>query len=190
MLPWGHLAVGYLLYSPLVHAWQRRRPEGVAVVVLAVATQLPDLIDKPLSWQFGLFPQGYSVAHSVFVAVPVGLTVLAVAARRGRPTVGVAFTVGYWSHLAADVFIAALFRNPYALDRVLWPLVTLPSYEHSTPPVQRVLGYILAYAEAVLASGDLTLLFVYFGPVFAAFFLWLADGAPGFPRPQSLRSSR
>lgn len=184
MFPWGHLAFGYLLFSPLVRLWRRRGPEGLAVVALALGTQLPDLIDKPLSWVFHLTPSGYSVAHSVFVAVPVAGGVAVALTARGRSEAGVGFAVGYLSHLAGDVLLAVALRQPYTVERVLWPAVTLPGYASEPSAVGRTLTYVVEWVEFLLASENLLLPVMYFGPLVAAGLLWLVDGAPGLPRPE------
>ena len=49
MWPWEHLAFGYVLYSLGVRTLRGRTPRGPPVLVLAVATQVPDLLDKPLA---------------------------------------------------------------------------------------------------------------------------------------------
>lgn len=181
MWPWGHLAVGYLLYSPAVRLRTGRPPGAHAVVLLALGTQLPDVVDKSLSWGFHVFPQGYAVGHSVFVAIPVGVAVVLAAASRERPAVGVAFAVGWWSHLAGDVFVALATGNPYAFARVLWPVVTLPPYGTEFTAVGR-LRYLVANWLDLLGTADSSLvLVVYGGPLVAAFLLWVADGAPGVP---------
>ena len=182
MFPWGHLAVGYLLFSPLVRLWRRRGPQGLAVLALAVGTQLPDLVDKPLSWVFHVTPTGYSVAHSVFVAVPVALVVVGALAARGRSEVGVGFAVGYLSHLAGDVLFAMALRQPYTVERVLWPTVTLPGYASDVPATDRTVEYILEWVGFLLAHDGL--LAIYLAPFVAAFLLWLVDGVPGVPRPE------
>ena len=82
MWPWEHAAVGYLLLSLGSRASGRGPPSTPAVLALLFGTQLPDLVDKPLSWEFDLFPSGYAVGHSALVAVPVGLLVLALGRRR------------------------------------------------------------------------------------------------------------
>jgi hypothetical protein len=179
MWPWGHAAFGYVLYSLGSRALRREPPTGASVLVLLFATQLPDLVDKTLSWVFGVFPTGYSVAHSVFVAVPVGLAVLAVAAWRGRVREGAAFVVGYWSHLVGDVIVAVVAGIETDVERVLWPLVTLPAYETEYGAIERVLVYFFAFLDTLSTAEQLGLLAVYFGPVLAAFVLWLLDGAPG-----------
>ena len=52
VLPWGHLAIGYLCLSLAIRARWRVPPQGPAVIAVAIGTQLPDLIDKPLAWTF------------------------------------------------------------------------------------------------------------------------------------------
>ncbi len=60
-----------------------RASGGCGRGVLAFGAVLPDLVDKPLAWQFDLFETGYAVAHSAFVVVPA-LFVVYVLARRRR----------------------------------------------------------------------------------------------------------
>lgn len=182
MWPWGHLAFGYLLYSPAVHLLRRRAPTHAGVLALALGTQLPDLVDKPLAWVFHVTPTGYSVAHSAFVAVPLGLALVALAASRGRPAVGAALSVGWWSHLAGDVLFGLALRNPYAFDRVLWPLVTLPA-PTTRPTIERILYYLSNWTEFLAATDGLLIPVLYVGAFVVAGLLWLADRAPGFPRP-------
>ncbi|RBI62600.1 metal-dependent hydrolase [halophilic archaeon] len=180
MMPWGHAAFGYVLYSLGHRLVTRDPPAGPAVVVaLLFGTQLPDLVDKPLSWGLGLFPQGYSVAHSILVAVPVGLGVLAVTASRSRFDVGVAFTAGYWSHLLGDAILAVPKRGVSPLDRLLWPVVTLPPYGHETTLFGRIDRIFGEFFQSVLTTKHLLFLAVYSVPYLLAFALWLVDGAPG-----------
>lgn len=181
MWPWGHAALGYLLYS-FGARLSGRTPSGYPVMVLLVATQLPDLIDKPLSWVFELFPQGYSVAHSVLVAAPLGMLVVALAIWRRRTEYGIAFLVGYWSHLLGDIIFGLLSNNPYTFARVLWPVVTLPSYTTNLTGLARVKAYLISFIHFFADEGlsaAVVLLALYFGPVVLAVFVWLIDGAPG-----------
>ena len=181
MWPWGHAAFGYVLVSLGSRVVRRKPPSGAAVFALLVATQLPDLVDKPLSWVFDLFPQGVSVAHSVFVAVPLGLAVVGVAVARNRTEGGAAFTVGWWSHLVGDVGAALLygFGWDHALKRVLWPVATFPPYEDQKLALERVAEYLLEFLATLSTTEQLGVFAVYFGPFFVAFLLWLVDGAPG-----------
>lgn len=179
MWPWEHVAFGYLLYSSVTHLWRRESPTDLAVLVLLGGTQLPDLVDKPLSWGLGLFPSGYALAHSVFVAVPVGLAVALAATRRGRTMAGVAFGVGYWSHLLGDVVNPLRGGGGLAVGAVLWPLARPAPYQHDYGLLGRTVRYLQQFASALTTGADLPLLVVSFGLVLGALALWIADGAPG-----------
>jgi hypothetical protein len=177
MWPWGHLAVGYMLYSLSQRVLTSERITGREAVVLAVATQLPDLVDKPLAWSFSVFSSGYAIGHSVFVAVPVGIAALVVAFRRDRLGLGLAVTVGYWSHLFADVMLAVVFGNRYTVSRVLWPAVALPGSNSRLGTFEQVRYYFGEFLE-LLAAGNPVVFIVFFGPLLLAAALWIVDGAP------------
>ena len=123
MWPWEHLAFGYLLFSVIGHLRPRFDPDDRAAVALLVFTQFPDLVDKPLAWVLGVFPSGQSVAHSVFVAVPVAAAALVVGGRSGRAVGGLAVAVGYLSHLIGDLAYPVLTGGRLRFDPVLWPVV-------------------------------------------------------------------
>lgn len=127
MFPWTHAAFGYLLLLSVAVLLHHRlsRAELIAVIV---ATQLPDLVDKPLAWWFSILPSGRSLAHSLLVAVPLSLIILAVAWYLTHPEVGFAFGVGYASHLVGDSYIALYYWRPEELTYLLWPL--LPPYPY------------------------------------------------------------
>jgi hypothetical protein len=186
MWPWGHLAVGYLLYSLTVRLLQRRGPTAGAALAVALGTQVPDLVDKPLAWTLGVTPQGYTVAHSVFVAVPLAVAVVALADYRGRADIGIAYAVGHLSHLVGDVVFAIGLRQPYTLERVLWPLVDLPATEPRAT-TGRILEYATDWVAYLLSNGHGAFLAVYLGTLVGAVLLWLVDGAPGLPRPDWVR---
>lgn len=178
MWPWGHAAIGYIVYSLALRA-RGRRITGAEAIVIAVATQAPDLVDKPLAWAFDVFAAGYAVGHSAFVAVPVGVAVAALSRRRGRPRLGVAAVVGYWTHLAGDVLAAVVFSRPYTYERVLWPAVTLPASHISASFLGQV-GYYWTHFLAYLATAESPVpLAVYVAPSVLAVGLWLVDGRPG-----------
>lgn len=178
MWPWGHLAFGYLLYSLSRRSLRSGVITGRDVVVLAVATQLPDLIDKPLAWALSVFPSGYALAHSVFLALPLGIAVLALAVRRRRLGLGLAFTVGYWSHLAGDVLLAIALEKPYTITRVLWPVVVLPGSHTSLGTIEQVTYYAVQFFELLATTENPMVYVVYLGPPVAAAILWIVDGAP------------
>lgn len=178
MWPWEHLAVGYLAYSALVHLLARRRPAGDAVVALAVATQFPDLIDKPLAWSLDVLPSGASLAHSLAFALPVTLVAVALAARAGRRRVGAAFAVGYLLHLPADVLYPVLLGDGPKTAFLLWPFVPAPPSDvagflpHFEELVATFVAHLATPRGTVYLAGELAL-------VGAALALYAYDGAPG-----------
>lgn len=190
MWPWEHAAVGYLLLSLGLRASGRPPPSTAAAVVLVFGTQLPDLVDKPLSWEFDVFPSGYAVGHSAFVAVPVGLLVLVLARRVERPRLGVAFVVGYWSHLVADVLGPLRDGRGPMVSRVLWPVVEAHPYRQDFG-LSRGLVYLGRFLSD-LPSMDLTsVLLLYLALPLATLVLWIIDGSPGFSAIASaVRGSR
>lgn len=178
MWPWEHAAFGYLLYSGGRHVWRRTGPTGPAALVLILSTQLPDLVDKPLSWLLGLFPSGFSVAHSVFVAVPLIAAVVIGTRLRGRDELGIAFGVGYGSHLVGDIVGPIRSGSSIELSRVLWPLVTQQPYTNDYGLVGRTVVYFEALA-VTLGSADPIVLSLYLTLPIAALLVWIADGTPG-----------
>lgn len=178
MWPWGHLAVGYLLYSLASRVAFREAPLGGPTLVLAVATQLPDLVDKPLSWSLQVFETGYGAAHSVFVAVPVLAAAAMLAHYADRQRYGLAFCLGYASHLLADVALALALSKQVVWGRVLWPVVQLPGYATERGFVDRFLAYFLGFASDVL-SGDASFYVGLYAFLFTAVLaLWVYDGWP------------
>ena len=168
MWPWGHLAVGYVLYSVLARVRLGRSPGGRAALVVAVGTQFPDLVDKPLAWTLGILASGRSLAHSLLTATIVIAAVMWYAQRRDRSELAVAFAVGYLSHLLGDALGPLLAGEYVYLSSLGWPLLSPPPYTHE--------GGILAHFGDFALTAMST-----FGVVLATavFGLWLRDGAPG-----------
>jgi hypothetical protein len=102
MWPWEHLAVGYLLYSASVRLRTGSGPGDGPALALALSTQFPDLVDKPLAWSLGVLPDGTTVAHSVFVAVPAVVVVAALERGRAGGRYAPAIGIGYLSGLLAE----------------------------------------------------------------------------------------
>lgn len=189
MWPWGHLAVGYVAFSAFVHFGLGRRPSERAVVVLAVATQLPDLIDKPLAWQFGLLSNGVGVAHSLLVGVPIAFAVGVGLWARGRPEAGGALAIGYGSHVAGDLLFGWLFGNPPFLPAFLWPLYSTP--EPATPGLGPKVWELLLDSWALLGGAMGRTYFLLEAALLAATVaLWVFDGAPGLGPVRTLLRGR
>lgn len=178
MWPWEHAAVGYLVFSLGLRATGRRPPGDVAAVVLLVATMLPDLVDKPLSWGLGLFNTGYALGHSALVAVPVGVLVLVAAVRTDRQQLGVAFVVGHWSHLAADVLDPLRYGDTPLPERVLWPLVTGTPYEQDMG-LGRGVTYLGEFVATLRGMDLVVLVVLYLLLPLVTLAVWVLDGAPG-----------
>ncbi|MFC3476705.1 metal-dependent hydrolase [Halobacterium litoreum] len=178
MWPWGHLAFGYVCVSALTRVFAGRPPSDREALLVLLATQLPDLVDKPLGWGLDLYATGYGAAHSVLVAGPLLLVVLAYAVRK-RSVAALAFVAAYASHPAGDVLSALLDDNPAALSRVLWPVADLPAYGTERGFAERALHYFAAYATELADPTALAALAAYASVFAAVGALWLYDGAPG-----------
>lgn len=172
--PWEHVAFGYLLYSPLLRVASLRGPDGRMVALLALGAIVPDLVDKTLSWGLGVFPTGYALGHSVFVALPVGLVLLG----RYRSRLTTAFVAGYWSHLLGDVLDPLRSGAGVAPARTLWPVVVGEPYDESLG-VSRGVVYLTEFLAELPATDLTSPAVVYLLLPGIAVLLWLADGAPG-----------
>lgn len=181
MWPWTHLMVGYVAYSAFERLRAGQAPTQVNALVLAVATQAPDLIDKPLAWQFGVLNSGVGAAHSLLVGVPVAVVLGVWLRRRGYPGTGAAVVLGQVTHVLGDLLFGGLFGTPPLLPSFLWPLETTaeaPSSGFATNVWQLLLdsqallatptGQLYLLLEAVLLVGTVG--------------LWLYDGMPGLGR--------
>lgn len=179
MWPWGHAALGYVLFSFLVRSRPGWRVTDGPVLVLAVTTQVPDLVDKTLSWGFGYVATGYAVGHSVLVAVPVGVAAFAcLAILADRPAYGVAVVAGWWSHLLGDVLFAVVTDQQYTVERVLWPLVRLEGSHAGRGILGRIALYLHRSADVFLQGDSPLVATLMVGTPLAALFLWIDDGKP------------
>jgi len=177
MWPWDHLAVGYVAVS----LWCRvsgRRPQALDVAALAFGSQFPDLVDKPLGWGTTVLPSGTSFAHSVFVAVPIAVTVLVAGRRVGQPTAGAAFALSYLAHLPADVVYPALLGDEPKVAAVLWPLVPAEPTP-PTAPLGRAGELVGEFLAALATPAGYSFLVAEALLLGAAVALWRSDGRPG-----------
>lgn len=167
MWPWGHVAVGYLIYSGVRRYRVGLPPTGPAALAVVFGTQLPDLVDKPLAWTFEILPTGRSLAHSWLVAAVV-LAVAWVLLDERRDGLVVPLGVGGLSHGFADGLYSILAREPAYLGYLLWPLTTTPAYDTDPSFLAHLLGV------------ELTPYFALQGLLFGvAVFVWHRDGRPG-----------
>lgn len=136
MLPLGHAALAYLLYSVYGLSRTRRRPRYLALIPLAAGSQFPDLVDKPLAY-IGVLTYGRSLAHSVFTLILVSSAVWwgtkTLRARwhssswqeQPRSLSPIAFTIGYVSHLLGDIYGPAVAGST-DIRFVLYPVYVIP----------------------------------------------------------------
>jgi hypothetical protein len=178
MWPWEHAIVGYVAYSVFAHVVYRDSPSGLEAFAVVFASVLPDLIDKPLAWEYGIFESGYALGHSVFFAVPLSIIVGGLAHQVGRPRAGLAFGVGYLLHLPSDVLDAYLRNGVVQYELMLWPVVTPRGSGHEHGFVEYFAQLFGNYQNELLAGDLSTYLWVQLGLGAFAFALWLYDGAP------------
>jgi len=178
MWPWEHLAVGYVAFSLWCRLPGRGKPRTGAVLAVVFGSQFPDLVDKPLGWGTTLLPSGTSLAHSLLIAVPVALTVVAVGRQFGRPTAGVGFGLSYLVHLPGDVVYPALLGGDLKLGFLLWPLIPAdPS--PPTAVIDRVGELFTIFLAELATPAAYQFLVVEALLLGAALLLWRADGHPG-----------
>ncbi|KTG08973.1 hypothetical protein AUR64_14285 [Haloprofundus marisrubri] len=178
MWPWGHLAFGYLWYRLVGHRWEWPHTDST-VIALAFGTQFPDIIDKPLAWTLAILPSGRSLAHSLLTATIVIAVALAIARYLSNKSIGVAFAVGYLSHLLGDALVPLFELDPVYLRFLLWPLYPPPPYESDTSFLEHFLNIEtnLVFVSEIVMVGFVAV-------------LWISDGCPGIRWLWSTRSGR
>lgn len=165
MFPIVHPVVGYLCYAAYTRLREGDPPDGAPALVAVIAATLPDLIDQPL-WLVGVTPVGRTLAHSLLTALPLVCIVLLFTHRRGRLPLGIAFAIGYLSHLAADVPWHVLAGAYDELGFLLWPITHMPAYT-GTKVLWTVGGIEMTtlWIEAVIFAVGVG--------------VWWSDGRPG-----------
>lgn len=180
MLPWEHVAVGYLGYSLFARLVYRQPPRGDAVLAVVFAALLPDLIDKPLAWGAGALPSGKSLAHSLLFAGPAIALASITAGRR----LAVAFALSYLLHLGGDVLFPVALGHAPAARFLLYPLIDLPVAE--TPGLFARTNEVLHTFYEFLRTPRGRIYVLFEGALLGTtFVLWLFDGRPG---PATIRS--
>jgi hypothetical protein len=169
MWPWAHAALGYLCYTLYLRLRTQERPAGRPVLVLALATQLPDLVDKPLAWYVDVLPYGRTLAHSVLLGGVVAALISLLLRRQGYNPESVAFAVGYYSHLFGDAFGHLIGWNVADLAFLLWPVLPIPGVESE---VEGLLNHLRDIEGSPLFLFGLVLTIV-------GLVAWYRDGTPG-----------
>lgn len=136
MLPIEHFIVAFLPVLGLTLMRHRRFPSLRVTALAFVGTQFPDLIDKPLAYQFGLLPSGRVFMHSLPIAIPFLTVVLLYGFYTHRLYLTSIFAFSLLSHLFADNHTSLLPPNPTISSDLLWPF-TQPK---ARPPIPHWAG--------------------------------------------------
>lgn len=178
MWPWEHAVFAYVCYSLVCRVIYRDIPGEYETGIVVVASILPDLIDKPLAWQFEVFQSGYAVAHSVFVASFLAVTGGLVAREYGQPQLGIAFGIGYLLHLVGDVVPLYISSGEWTIRHLLWPVADTDGRLHDTF-FAGVRHNLEPYIQSLLALEFTPSLAGRFILGTVALILWYADHRPG-----------
>lgn len=179
MWPWEHAIVGYLAYSLFSRAYFREPPGERETSLVVLASILPDLIDKPLAWEFGVFRSGHALGHSLLFAVVLAVAAGLLARARGDGRAGVAVGIGYLLHLVGDAAPIYVRSGTWTVEHLLWPVVVVKS---TAPPAGILAGVrrnLLPYLERLAAAEPTPYLMLQLGLASGAVLLWLLDGTPG-----------
>ena len=179
MWPWEHLAVGYILYSGYSRLAYGHSPGGAAAVVAVVASQAPDLIDKPLAWGLSVLPGGRTLGHSLLFAVPLLLAIWVLARREDRPELASAAAIPYLSHVLTDALYPALLPGgSVTFEFLLWPLMQ-GSGSSGTGFLSRLTALLANFGTHATSTAGIAYL-VFDATLVGAFvLLWVFDGLPG-----------
>jgi len=182
-MPWDHAAFSYVAFSLFLHAVYRESPTASQAIVVVFASLLPDLVDKPLAWQFGVLEGGRTLGHSIFLAVPLSVAIGLFARSRGTPLLGWAFAFGYLLHLPGDVIPPFIRQGELKVDIVLWP-VTDGGGGTADSFYREVMRNVAPYAHRIATDGlegNLPAhLWVVLGVWVFTLLLWVYDGMPVF----------
>jgi len=170
MWPWGHLGVGYILWSVWCRGRDGAPPTTTEFWLVVLGTQLPDLVDKPLAWTLGVLPSGRSLAHSLLTVAVVVAVVTRLGRRHERTRLALCFSLALASHPVADaVTLVRAGRTEY-LGFLLWPAVPSPYSADGRSLI-----------DALYRLTDFDVVSAYVLPVVVFLVLWVADGFPGYP---------
>jgi len=120
MWPWGHLAAAFLVYAVYSRVRYGHRPTEATAVLVALGSQLPDLVDKPLAWTVGALPTGRSLAHSLLILGPLLAVAYLYASRRDRAAARFARREGARAPLVVALGLGAIVHS---LTDALYPVV-------------------------------------------------------------------
>ena len=175
MLPWGHFAVAYLLYSAYARRRFDRPPRPGPTLAVVAGVVFADVVDKTFGWGLGLIPSR-SAGHSLVVAVPLVAAVYLVAFHYDRVAAATAFAISHVSHLLTDIRPRLLLGYPIRNRYLLWPIVRERQYTFDERVFEPPWIVELLVLPLVFRPTFLLFELVLFG---FAFRRWKLDGRPG-----------
>lgn len=178
MWPWEHAFAGYLAYSLFSWAYFREPPGEREALLVGFASILPDLIDKPLAWEFDVFASGYALGHSLLFAVPLAVATGLLARARGNRW-GLAFGIGYLMHPIGDAVPIYLRSGIWTVDHLLWPVVVVESHSPPASFTDGIRRNLVPYLDQLFSLEPTPTLLLQLGVAVGAMGLWLIDGTPG-----------
>lgn len=169
---------GYVLYSRFARLRYGQPPGNAPVLAPAVATQFPDLVDKPLTRSFDVLPIARSLAHSLVSTAFVLAAVVLLARRIDRPRLAPAVAIGYLSHLAGDVIYPLVWAGAASPGYLLWPLLDVPGRD-APGHLERTMDLLTGFPEVLSTPAGEVIFALELSLVGAAFALLVVDGRPG-----------
>jgi len=179
MIPPAHLGTGYLTYTLWTRILYREAPADTATLALALGTQFPDLVDKPLYVYAGVY-NGRAVMHSLLVVVPLCGLVYLGSRQFGRSRLGSAFGIGVLTHLAGDALMSAVRGTLWDARYLGWPVYSPPVYGAEDPLdhlwwLLRDIRALPSLTPSELLANELALELLF---SLVVFLVWILDGYP------------
>jgi membrane-bound metal-dependent hydrolase YbcI (DUF457 family) len=123
MFPLEHFLVASLPVLMYALICNGHLPSIRLTAVTFIGSQFPDLVDKPLAYQFGLIPSGRVFMHSLPIALPFLLGIIIYGWKTERNRLSLGFAFAYVSHLVADNYRPLFGPHPQIRSDLLWPFV-------------------------------------------------------------------
>lgn len=153
MFPAEHLIVALIPTCMIIIGINRELPEPSVIGAVFLGSQFPDLIDKPLAFQFGAIPTGRVFIHSLPIALPFLIAVVMFGQRTNRLPLALVFSFALLTHLITDTHHLLIAPNPSLSPDLFWPLVKpvpRPSVPHWAGPDKIIIHLWTVWSILVL----------------------------------------
>lgn len=123
MFPHEHVFLAFVPVCLYVMLRYRQLPSLEVGTAVIVGSLLPDLIDKPLAHYFHVLPSGRVFLHSLPIAIPVALGILAYAWQTDRLLSGGAGAVAFLLHPFGDFY--GMLLSGTIPPHLYWPFLSV-----------------------------------------------------------------